>query len=168
VYAVPEGYEYRLPTEAEWEYCCRAGTETSFSFGNTNDELFKYGNYCDKSNTNKLAHQDRQHNDGNDKTAMVGQYQPNAWDICDMHGNVWEWCYDWYGDIKGKNLENPTGGKSGSSKVNRGGAWDEPSDKCTSFYRGFDSPESLYDNMGFRVVLAHELVTDVKKSISAK
>ncbi|MFA6567844.1 MAG: SUMF1/EgtB/PvdO family nonheme iron enzyme [Victivallales bacterium] len=166
--SMPEGYVYRLPTEAEWEYCCRAGTDTVFSFGNPADEFFKYGNYCDKANTNKLGHQDRKHDDGCDKTSVVGKYQPNAWGICDMHGNVWEWCLDWYGDIKGKSLENPTGGKSGSSRVNRGGAWDEPSDKCTSSYRGFDSPESSYDNMGFRIVLAYELGTDIKKSMSAK
>ena len=147
-------YEYRLPTEAVWEFCCWAGTESSFSFGESAEELYSNGNYCDSSNKDKLKCADLTHDDGSDKTSAVGKYRPNPWGIYDMHGNVREWCYDWHGSIKDSECENPTGISSGASKVNRGGAWDESSEKCTSFHRNLDSPESSFDNLGFRIVLA--------------
>ncbi len=166
---IQDDYEYRLPTEVEWEFCCRAGTESSFSFGESAEELYLNGNYCDSSNKDKLKCADLAHDDGCDKTSAVGKYRPNLWGIYDMHGNVREWCYDWYGDIKDAECENPTGISSGASKVNRGGAWDESSEKCTSFHRGFDSPESSFDDLGFRIVLAPSLpANNTGKDIVAK
>ena len=127
-----------LPTEAEWEYACRAGTKTRFSFGDSDAALYRYGNYCDASNTSGLNWKDKKHNDGHDKTAPVGSYSPNAWGLYDMHGNVWEWCSDWYGKdyyAKANNSRDPEGPSSGSCRVIRGGSWSIGARFCRSAYR---------------------------------
>lgn len=150
---VPENYEFRLPTAAEWEYCCRAGTSEGYSFGDTPSELHKYGNYCDKSNTASLPFQDKEHSDRFDKTSPVGTYSPNPWGIYDMHGNVWEWVLDWDGP-RSCEYENPVGPEFGASKVIRGGAWDTSAENCSSSSASFESPSACFDNLGFRIVLA--------------
>ena len=123
----------------------------------------------ERKRKDRLKCADLAHDDGSDKTSAVGKYRPNPWGIHDMHGNVREWCCDWYGSIKDAECENPTEISSGASKVNRGGAWDESSEKCTSFHRGFDSPESSFDNLGFRIVLAPSLpANNTEKDIFAK
>ena len=148
----------RLPTEAQWEYACRALTKTPFSFGADNAELWKYGNYCDKSNTNKLYGQDKDHDDGHDKTAPVGRFKPNDWGLYDLHGNVWEWCSDWYDSDyygKGENVD-PTGPATGWTRVLRGGSWYYRPPYCRSAYRTGVTPDNRgsFDGFGLRVVVA--------------
>jgi len=129
---------YRLPTEAEWEYACRAGSTTRFSFGDAAGDLGAYAWY-----------------DGNreKRTHPVSQKKPNAWGFLDMHGNVWEWCADWYaGDYYGHSpRQNPKGPSSGSVRVSRGGSWRLNPWFCRSATRGAGAPSDRDDNSGFRV-----------------
>ncbi|MBI3415903.1 MAG: formylglycine-generating enzyme family protein [Verrucomicrobia bacterium] len=135
---------YRLPTEAEWEYACRAGTTTAYFFG---DSPAKVGDYAwfDK---NSGAH-----------PRPVGQKQPNPWGLYDMAGNVWEWCNDFYkvDYYQEASRENPRGPNEGQNKVLRGGAWRFSADNCRSGYRYNESPGYSdvcfgYDIYGFRCV----------------
>ena len=133
------GNVYRLPTEAEWEYACRAGTTTKFSFG---DDESEFGEYA--------------WHDGNadDKTHPVGGKKPNAWGLYDMHGNVWEWCQDLYGDYPSGTVTDPTGAAQGSYRVIRGGSWNRPAEDCRSAYRNRDYPSGRFGYDGFRVCLS--------------
>jgi len=138
---IPSGYVYRLPTEAEWEYVCRAGTSTRFSHGNDTGYL-ELGNYA-WYNVNS----------GN-TTHPVGGKGANPWGLYDMHGNVWEWCQDWYGGYPGGVVSDPTGPASGSDRVFRGGGWTSDGRYCRSAPRKWLSPTSRINFIGFRVVLA--------------
>jgi formylglycine-generating enzyme required for sulfatase activity len=142
--AVPSGYEYRLPTEAEWEYACRAGTTTSWNVGNSLS--------CSQAN-----HYSNGYCVG--QTSVVGSYAPNAWGLYDMHGNVWEWCLDSYGGYPSGAVTDPfvTGGPN---RVIRGGGWDSYSSDCRSAIRYNDGVpgDAYYSAVGFRVVLAPVLV----------
>jgi formylglycine-generating enzyme required for sulfatase activity len=131
------GYEYRLPTEAEWEYACRAGTTTSYSFGSTIAQLGDYAWF--KENSDKTSH-------------PVGQKKPNPWGLHDMHGNVFEWCQDWYGAYPAGSLTDPTGPSSGSLRVIRGGCWINVSGYCRSAHRNKITSSHRGGNLGFRVV----------------
>jgi sulfatase modifying factor 1 len=144
-------YPIRLPTEAEWEYACRAGTSTAYSFGDDGADLHKHGNYCDMSNTSGYPWQDKTHDDGYDKTAAVGSFAPNAWGLYDMHGNVWEWCQDWKGDYPSSAQVDPTGPASGSARVLRGGSWYLVDYVCRSAYRNWISPGIRNGHYGFRI-----------------
>jgi formylglycine-generating enzyme required for sulfatase activity len=130
----------RLPTEAQWEYACRAGTTTAWSFGNYPYALGEYAWYSD--NANGYTH-------------PVGRKKPNPWGLYDIHGNVWEWCYDWY---EADYLSLPTnidpkGPLSGIQRVLRGGAWEYNETKNRSAYRNHLSPDTSGSNTtGFRVV----------------
>ncbi len=141
--ALPEerkaGRVYRLPTEAEWEYACRARTTTKYSFGEDESLLGDYGWF-----------------DGNsgNKTHRVGQKKPNAWGLYDMHGNVWEWCSDWYGDYPDGEVTNPQGPSSGSDRVSRGGSWCGTTGLCRSALRDGDVPSGRFIVMGFRLALS--------------
>jgi len=137
--------QYRLPTEAEWEYAARAGTTTTYSFGNDSSQLSKYGNFCDSKCT--YSHKDDSQSDQYPNTAPVKSYSPNAWGLYDIHGNVWEWCQDWYdADYPSGSLTDPVGPGSGSYRVFRGGCWNNRARYCrsaerargTSGYRNFD------------------------------
>jgi formylglycine-generating enzyme required for sulfatase activity len=131
------GYVYRLPTEAEWECACRAGTSTAYSFGDSESELGDYAWY--EKNSGGTTH-------------PVGGKKPNGWGLYDMYGNVWEWCQDWYGDYPSGSTTDPTGAASGSDRVTRGGSWYGISDRCHSAYRGRDAPDFRHGHLGFRVL----------------
>jgi formylglycine-generating enzyme required for sulfatase activity len=127
-------YQYRLPTEAEWEYACRAG-----STGDYAGDLEAMAWYFDKSG---------------DGTHPVGQKQPNAWGLYDMHGNVWEWVQDWYdsGYYAQSPAADPQGPTSGSHQVLRGGGWDGYAQNCRSAARDSGSPADRYGSLGLRLV----------------
>jgi formylglycine-generating enzyme required for sulfatase activity len=138
---LPEGWVYRLPTEAEWEYACRAGTTTRFSYGD-DAGYAQFGNYAWYNSNSKAT------------THAVGQKQPNAWGLYDVHGNVWEWCLGWYGTYPGGRVTNPKGPDSGSLRVIRGGGWDGDAWGCRSAFRSYYWPDGRYGDLGFRAVLA--------------
>ena len=135
---------YRLPTEAEWEYACRAGTMTAYFFGDDASKLKAYAWFEDNSGG---------------KPRPVGQRQANPWGLSDMHGNVWEWCNDFYkvDYYQESPKENPRGPEIGETKVLRGGAWKFSAECCRSGYRYNENPGYAdvcfgYDIYGFRCV----------------
>jgi len=149
---------YRLPTEAEWEYACRAGTKTRFWSGNDPESLVKIANAYDKStarNQPEWAKFATKGDDGFEFTSPVGSFPPNAFGLYDMHGNVWQWVSDFYGaDYYAKSpVDDPQGPPSGGKHVRRGGGWATWSFYCRSSYRNYNTPQSRYFNLGFRVVM---------------
>ena len=136
-----------LPTEAQWEYCCRAGTKTSFYFGGNNDLTLELINYSGKW--------DEFGNGG--ATKSVRSYAPNDWGLYEMHGNVWEWCQDWYGDYPARPVIDPQGAEIGSHRVLRGGSWIDYGERCRSAFRHFYAPASRII-FGFRLALGHRAV----------
>jgi len=147
------GLNFDLPTEAQWEYACRAGTTKALN------------NNTDLQGTDQDANMDilgrYWHNGGNSGssdpvnggTAAVGSYQVNNWGLYDMHGNVWDWCLDWYASSYGGDATDPNGPVSGSNRVIRGGRWRGSASLCRSASRIFYYPASPDDNVGFRLVL---------------
>jgi formylglycine-generating enzyme required for sulfatase activity len=150
---LPEGWEFRLPTEAQWEYACRAGTTTATAFG-------------DKLGSKQANVKNRPYNGGEEgptlgKAAKVGSYSPNAWGIHDMHGNIVEWCRDWFHaklpggtdpdlyEAKATAAKNRTGDYSRSR---RGSAWTDDAWASRSAFRQRFEPHRRYDHIGFRVV----------------
>lgn len=126
---------YRLPTEAEWEYACRAGTTTAYNTGASISDAT--GWYSENS--------------GN-KTHPVGQKSANAWGLYDMHGNVTEWCWDWYGTYSDAMQMDPGGVSSGSERVTRGGYWIISAPNLRSAYRSSGCPSLQSSFIGFRMV----------------
>ena len=133
-----EGKKYGLPTEAQWEYACRAGTRTIYSFGDNESDLGDYA-WFDKNSYFQ--------------THPVGQKLPNAWGLSDMHGNAWQWCEDWYdgGYFAQSPTNDPRGPATGSQRMIRGGSWRYPPWYCRSGERGCNGPEYSGANLGFRV-----------------
>jgi formylglycine-generating enzyme required for sulfatase activity len=150
---LPEGWEFRLPTEAQWEYACRSGTTTATAFGeklSSRQANFKGKPYNGAEPGPSLG-----------KAAVVGSYPPNPWGLHDMHGNIFEWCRDWYhaqlpgGVDPDLHDARPTAQKNrdgSSSRVRRGGAWTDDGWPCRSAFRLRFEPERRFDHIGFRVV----------------
>lgn len=139
-----ERVRYRLPTESEWEYACRAGSTTRYCFGDSESQLGEFAWYGD--NSGKATH-------------PVGQKKPNAWGLYDVHGNVWEWCADWYGTnyYRASPATDPTGPTTGSGRVSRGGGFDPAAVHCRSAKRGdLFLVNGVYLALGFRVARAAE------------
>ncbi|MEZ4387808.1 MAG: formylglycine-generating enzyme family protein [Candidatus Krumholzibacteriia bacterium] len=141
---------YRLPTEAEWEYASRAGTGSRFSFGDDPAQLHRYANFCDRSCPR--AWRDSTQNDGQAFTAPVGCFEPNPWGLHDMHGNVWEWCWDWWAPFAGEAQVDPLGPAVGDHRVEKGGCWEAGAGMCRNAYRHYVEPDQKRSYLGFRVV----------------
>lgn len=154
-----ESQRYRLPTEAQWEYGCRAGTTTRYSCGDDAETLVQVGNVADAAVKAKYPQFPTiSASDGYLYTAPVGRFRPNAFGLYDVHGNVWEWCSDWYdGGYYGHSpVDDPTGPSAGSLRVFRGGGWSSNAGYCRSAYRNRGSADGRFDILGFRVARAAE------------
>jgi uncharacterized protein (TIGR02996 family) len=141
-----DGTRHQLPTEGQWEYACRAATTTPFYFG--------------QSISTDQANYDGNHTYGKGKkgvyreqTTPVGSFPPNVWGLYDMHGNVWEWCQDWYGPYPNGELKDPKNTNSGEARVLRGGSWFYPPKGCRAAFRNGDAPACRLVNYGCRVLL---------------
>jgi formylglycine-generating enzyme required for sulfatase activity len=144
---LPDGWNYRLPTDAEWEYCCRAGSQTSYCFGSGPKQLGEYAWFRD--NSGKTAR--------NRQTHDVGRKKPNAWGLYDMHGNVREWCEDRYEAGKvppGGDATDPVGPETGSLRPVRGGDWASVAEFCRAASKSGHGPGDTIHALGLRVVLA--------------
>jgi formylglycine-generating enzyme required for sulfatase activity len=142
-----ESKTYALPTEAQWEYVCRAGTTTEYSYGSVGSNLYAYGNpgnYLDDFGWYR--------NNSDQKTHPVGQKKPNPWGLYDIHGNVWEWCSDWYAPYYAGMQLDPCGSGSGTFRVLRGGSWCGNDWFCGSAFRYGDLPDTKDSRYGFRIV----------------
>lgn len=142
-----EGKTYRLPTEAQWEYACRAGTATTFSFGDSDSALAEHAWF--EKNVWLV---------GLERAQRVRGKRPNAFGLYDMHGNVWEWCRDWYDPhyyAAGPNTD-PAGPAAGAKRVIRGGGWGDNAQDCRSASRDGIAPLERFSDRGFRIVLSPE------------
>ncbi|MDI1337975.1 MAG: SUMF1/EgtB/PvdO family nonheme iron enzyme [Lacunisphaera sp.] len=170
---LPAGYEYALPTEAQWEYACRAGTDQATYGGPMEihgehnapvlDAIAWYGGNSSVGyngrgwNTTDWA--DKQYPGGNAGPRAVGTRQPNAWGLHDMLGNVWEWCFDCYGKYAGTPVADPAGPGTGTSRISRGGAWNGKARDCRAACRNWSNLTVPASHTGFRVALAPALGT---------
>ena len=150
--ALPKNWEFRLPTEAQWEYACRAGTATATAFGD------KLGHK--QANFQGTPYNGAAPGPSLKRAAKVGSYPPNAWGLHDMHGNTYEWCRDWYHvTLPGgtdPDLRDARGARNRDgtySRVRRGGAWVDDGWACRSAFRSRFEPDRRYDHIGFRVVV---------------
>ena len=140
------GRKYRLPTEAEWEYACRAGTTTPFHFGSQlNGTQANFDGNKPYGTDTKGPYLK--------KTTIVGTFQANAWGLYDMHGNVVEWCSDWEGDYPTGFVTDPSGPATGSGRMTRGGDYHHGADVCRSAQRINSHPSNRFNALGFRVVM---------------
>jgi formylglycine-generating enzyme required for sulfatase activity len=140
---VEDSNGYRLPTEAQWEYACRAGT-----WGD-NYSIYNWGNTINSTRAN--------YNLDLERTTVVGSYAANAWGLCDMHGNVAEWCWDWYGAYPEETQTDTMGPDSGNNRVTRGGSWGSDGEYLRSAFRDdYSGPFKRSSGIGFRVVKPNE------------
>jgi formylglycine-generating enzyme required for sulfatase activity len=135
------GRSYRLPTEAEWEYACRAGSRTAYCFGESSRLLAGYGWFSGNSAR---------------RTHPVGEKKPNDWGLYDMHGNVFEWCWDWSGQYPILATTDPVGPRAGTERIRRGGCWCDSAAANRSAFRDFGNPARPSFDTGFRVVMTLE------------
>ena len=143
------GLVFDLPTEAQWEYACRSGTMTALNSG------MNMTSTCSDKNMDEVGRYDHNTEDekgGFSEHTKVGCYKPNDWGLYDMHGNVWEWCLDWYGDYGTAAVTDPSGPETGEKRIVRGGSWYTYADLCRSASRGYFDPLRTDDDTGFRVV----------------
>jgi formylglycine-generating enzyme required for sulfatase activity len=148
---LPTGYVYTLPTEAQWEYACRAGTTGDYA-----GDLDAMGWYDPNRGGTR---------------SPVGMKQANTWGLADMHGSVWEWCMDWFGDYPGSSVTNPSGPASGSARnarVARGGSRVSNPEHCRSAYRSAMWPGNRFDDLGFRLALAPAPQAPASPAVSAR
>ena len=154
-----KGRTYRLPSEAEWEYACRAGTSALFQLSDDPGDLVRIANVADASAKRKFPEWSCiKGDDGFVYTAPVGSFAPNAWGLYDMIGNAWEWCSDGY-DAKSyasSSAADPSGAPGASRRVIRGGSWDDYARYCRPAYRCRHVPEYRDDDLGFRVAAVQE------------
>ena len=141
---LPKGYEYSLPSEAQWEYACRAGTTTAYHFGDSIDKSLANYNYADNW---------KERNESKDTMKRVKSYKPNNWGLYDMHGNAWEWCRDWDYDYPDTPVTDPVGSEKNVCRALRGGCWISSGDGCRSAERGGSIPGDRSGSHGFRVAL---------------
>jgi formylglycine-generating enzyme required for sulfatase activity len=150
-----EGRDYRLPTEAEWEYSCRAGSSREFTFGDDAEQLVGFGNFADASLKTKFPNATTvRSDDGSIFTTRVGSYRSNEFGLYDMHGNVFEWCSDWFGEYPRGSVTDPVGPVTGSYRVYRGGSWYDGAAYCRTAHRHGYDPSSRLSYCGFRVALS--------------
>ncbi len=136
---LPSDFEYRLPSEAEWEYACRAGTTNLYSFGDSTKEADQYAWTAENAGAT---------------THPVGEKRPNPWGLHDIHGNVWEWTQDWFAAHAAADLKDPTGPPQGKFKVFRGGGWNNDVEYARSANRFMMSPSNGIHFVGFRIALS--------------
>ena len=135
---------YRLPTESEWEYACRSGTSSPFSFGNDiNPSQVNYDG--------RYPYRERRKGRYGNRTVDAGSLPANAWGLREMHGNVREWCWDWYAEHPGGAVTDPAGPVAGSGRVLRGGFWSSGAQYCRSAYRNWSAPDRRSQALGFRL-----------------
>jgi formylglycine-generating enzyme required for sulfatase activity len=140
------GMTVSLPTEAQWEYACRAGSTTRFGFGDDDEKLADYAWYTENSSDNIKPVGRKSH--------AVGGKKPNDWGLYDMHGNVHQWCADWYGSYANAKTVDPQGPDSGKERILRGGSWGNRAKDCRCAARGKDDPDNRgCDGYGFRVAV---------------
>ena len=163
--------EVRLPTEAEWEYACRAGSETSTYAGELEilgannapllDEIAWYGGNSGvdfelENGWDSSGWSEKQYPHERAGTHPVGRKKPSAWGLCDMLGNVWEWCSDRHGPDRPEAVENPQGSRKGSFRVFRGGSWSGYARGVRAAYRLWYRPGGRFDGLGFRLARGQE------------
>ena len=144
--------KYRLPTESEWEYACRAGGQTPYWWGEKPlCEKAMFANNTDKQG--RCADYYKSLGLASDSPAPIRSFKPNAWGLYDMAGNVWEWCQDWFGAYPPGKTTDPTGPSDGENRIRRGGSWYGGGGRLRSANRNFANPASRYATTGFRLVL---------------
>ena len=138
------GLDFDLPTEAQWEYACRAGTTSDYNNGGSSEnDLKKLGRYKNNQSDGKGTYSSNH--------TIVGSYTSNAWELYDMHGNVWEWCLDWYNSSLSNSVTDPQGASSGTFRLIRGGSWYNNASSCTSSYRAQGEMSDTHYDYGFRI-----------------
>jgi formylglycine-generating enzyme required for sulfatase activity len=146
VFMIPDANGFRLPTEAQWEYACRAGTTTAFAWGDTVT--------TDQANYNGTNAYNNGPNGAYLKTTTpVGKYPPNPWGFLDIEGNVWQWCWDWYGPYPHGGVTDPAGATSGNARILRGGVWHYKPAYVRSANRYKDRPAKPWDLLGLRAIV---------------